>query len=98
MKAARYDFTIPRGEDWSKTWTFSFDLTGWTAELIIGSTVTLKPGSGMVIAGKVISTSMDKVKTAVPANFQQDSYQLRLINPEGKDATYIKGEALWRTQ
>lgn len=98
MKAARYDFKVPRGEDWAKTWTFSFDLTGWTAELIIGSTVTLKPGSGMTIAGNVINTTMDKVKTAVPPNFRQDAYQLRLINPEGKDATYVKGQVTWQTQ
>lgn len=100
MKAARYDFNIPRGEDWAKTWTFPFNLQneGWTAELIIGGTVTLKPGSGMTIVGGVITTTMDKVKTAVPTNFHRDPYRLVLINPAGEDATYIKGMATWATQ
>lgn len=98
MKPARYDFVIPRGDDWAKTFTFPFDLTGWTAELVLGSTVTLKPGSGMVISGSVIEVTRDETQTMVAANYHVDPYRLKLTSPSGVTETYIKGEAEWRTQ
>lgn len=102
MRAARYDFTIARGEDWAKDFEFTngpFDANaGWTAELVLGTTITLKAGAGLVLSGKAIHAAMDKVKTAIPANYHRDDFRLVLINPAGEDATYIKGKATWATQ
>lgn len=101
MKAARYDFTIPRGEDFAKDFEFpSIDLQGegWTVELVIGTTTTLKSGAGLIVTGHKVSVSMSKAKTAEPPNFHRDPFKLVLINPAGEDATYIKGMATWQTQ
>lgn len=89
MKAGRYDFEIPIGDDWAKNWT----IAGITAEL--AEIVGLAVAPTVTLNKNVVSAELSTAQTGPITADKQDHYKLR-IRVNGKWATLIQGTAVWR--
>lgn len=98
MIPAVYNVTLYQGVDFSRSFTFPFDLSSYpTAQLEIRSRrtgallIALDLGHGLAIAGSVITWSLTAAET-VDLPVQTDAvYDLRFTDAEGQESVYFGG-------
>lgn len=93
-----YNFTVLRGRDFDETFEFvALNLTGYTARLQIRSAESqiapLIAEATLVITPGTDSTIRVTLSDTVTAAITQDVgyYDLLLVDPSGKDDTYVRG-------
>lgn len=106
MQPGRYDFVVPRGSDFAKEFARfkdekeeePFDYTGYQFEWILGTSMTLHLGSGLVLVEQnTILLELTHAQTVEPANYHQDQHKLWLTRPDGGKDPLLHGVVTWKT-